>query len=65
MGKMLLAANKKEVEIVSQRFNWLTETEKIFLNNKLLDRDEIFELEPALIDGRDPKTPVVAYYNPD
>ncbi len=65
VGKMLLAANKKEVEIVSQRFNWLTETEKIFLNNKLLDRDEIFELEPALIDGRDPKTPVVAYYNPD
>jgi len=62
---MLLGVNKKEVVIVSQRYNWLTENEKIFPNNKLLDRDQLSQLEPALVDGRDAKTPVVAYYNPD
>ena len=65
VGKMLLGVNKKEVVIVSQRYNWLTENEKIFPNNKLLDRDQLSQLEPALVDGRDAKTPVVAYYNPD
>lgn len=65
VGKMLMGVGDKEVKEVIKRYEWLTLQEKVFPNNTLLNRDEIEEIEPALVQGRNPNEPIVAYYSPD
>jgi malate dehydrogenase (quinone) len=65
VGKMLLGVGQQEVDIVSKRYHDLTITKKLFPDNKLLTRDAIAHIEPALVDGRDPTVPLAAYYSPD
>lgn len=65
VGKMLMGVGDKEVKEVIKRYEWLTLQEKVFPNNVLLNREQIEQLEPALVQGRDPNEPIVAYYSPD
>ncbi len=65
VGKMLMGAGESEVKEVIKRYEWLTLQEKIFPNNVLLNREQIKEIEPALVTGRDPNEPIAAYYSPD
>ncbi len=62
-GKMLLAVGQKEVDMVTARYQEFTVEKKLFPNNKLLTREQIAEIEPSLVEGRDPNIPMVAYYS--
>lgn len=62
-GKMLLAVGQKEVDFVTQRHQEFTVEKKLFLNNRLLTREEIAVMEPSLVGGRDPNIPMAAYYS--
>ncbi len=65
MWKMLLGVGQREVDIVTKRYEEFTLLKKLFPHNRLLSREEIAQLEPALVDGRDPNIPLAAFYNPD
>lgn len=62
---MLLGVGQREVDIVTKRYEEFTLLKKLFPDNRLLSREEIAQLEPALVDGRDPNIPLAAFYNPD
>jgi hypothetical protein len=55
----------KEVKEVIKRYEWLRLQEKVFPNNVLLNREQIAQIEPALVQGRNPNEPIVAYYSPN
>ncbi len=66
MWKMLLGKWKKEVDLVTKRYEWLTLQEKVFPSNQLLEPDEIQAIEPVLFDNhRNLIEPLTAYYNPN
>jgi len=46
---MLLGVGEKEVEQVTARYRRLTEEEKLFPSNELLDRFDLSVDEPALV----------------
>ncbi len=59
--KMVLAVGEKEVAMLEKRHEAVR---AIFPELKKLTREEIAEVEPAVMAGRDPKEPVLALFNP-
>ncbi|MDI4637951.1 MULTISPECIES: FAD-dependent oxidoreductase [Halomonadaceae] len=55
--KMVLGVGDREVDFLRNRFTRFSE---LFPNMKLLERDDIAELEPKLVEGRRPEEPIVA-----
>lgn len=55
--KMVLAVGAKEVQELEERYD---EFRGVFPNLKKISRDEIFSIEPKVIEGRDPKQAVSA-----
>ena len=58
-SKMVLAVGKDEVATLEKRFDDLR---PIFPNLKKLHRDEIAQVEPAVVLGRDEKIPILALH---
>lgn len=58
-SKMVLAVGKDEVATLEKRFDDL---HPIFPHLKKLDRNEIAHVEPAVVLGRDEKTPILALH---
>lgn len=59
MPTHLLAVGEKEVAAFRKLF---AERSPHFSDLRLLERDEIAQIEPALMEGRDPRVPVVSLY---
>lgn len=62
-GKMLFAVGQKEVDFVTNRYQEFTVEKKLFPNNRLLTREQIAQIEPSLVEGRDSNIPLAAYYS--
>ncbi len=60
--KMVLAVGAKEVLELRARYE---EFKTLFPNLKLLQKNEIADIEPNLIKGRDPKEPILALWSHD
>ena len=58
-NKMVIAVGEKEVEELKQRYS---EYKNHFPKLKLLDREEIAEIEPTVIEGRN-NDPIIALYS--
>lgn len=61
-NSMIIAVGQKEIKTLEERFVQFKET---YPNLKRITRDEITQLEPKLIEGRDPNIPVLALYSTD
>ncbi|MFC3284821.1 FAD-dependent oxidoreductase [Litchfieldella rifensis] len=60
--KMVLGVGEQECEFLRNRY---TRFKKLFPRMKLLERDDIAELEPKLVEGRRPEEPIVAMGSTD
>ncbi len=60
--KMVLAVGKREVDILEQRYETIRE---IFPKLKKIGPDRLREMEPRVMEGRDPAEPVVALVTED
>jgi len=60
--KLVLAIGTKEAKELRERFENITD---IFPKLRLIERAKIAQLEPKLVEGRDPETELVALFNPD
>ncbi|GGX87380.1 putative malate:quinone oxidoreductase [Litchfieldella qijiaojingensis] len=60
--KMVLGVGKTECEFLRDRYSRFKE---LFPRMKLLERDDIAELEPKLVEGRRPEVPIVAMGSTD
>lgn len=60
--KMVLGVGDRECEFLRDRF---TRFKELFPSMKLLERDDIAELEPKLVEGRRPEVPIVALGSTD
>ena len=59
---IVLGIGQKEVNFLNDRFEQFKE---IFPNLKKLNRDEIAQVEPKVMEGRDPNIPVCALFSKD
>ncbi len=60
--KMILAVGEQEVALLEKRF---VEFKNLYPDLQRLERDEIARVEPAVVEGRDPKEPILALFTPD
>lgn len=60
--KMVLGVGETECDFLRQRF---TKFQALFPKMRLLERDDIAELEPKLVEGRRPEEPIVAMGSTD
>ncbi|GEK48872.1 FAD-dependent oxidoreductase [Halomonas pacifica] len=60
--KMVLGVGETECDFLRQRF---TKFQELFPKMRLLERDDIAELEPKLVEGRRPEEPIVAMGSTD
>ncbi|WP_355660307.1 FAD-dependent oxidoreductase [Halomonas salifodinae] len=60
--KMVLGVGESECDFLRQRF---TKFQALFPKMRLLERDDIAELEPKLVEGRRPEEPIVAMGSTD
>ncbi|GKW49834.1 FAD-dependent oxidoreductase [Halomonas sp. NCCP-2165] len=60
--KMVLGVGETECDFLRQRF---TKFQQLFPKMRLLERDDIAELEPKLVEGRRPEEPIVAMGSTD
>ena len=60
--KMVLAVGAKECQFLRKRFDTF---KQLFPNLKLLERDDIAELEPKVVEGRRPDEEIVALGSTD
>jgi malate dehydrogenase (quinone) len=61
-SKMVLAVGKKQVDDLSKRFATFSQ---LFPKLRLIKRDEIGELEPRVVEGRDPDQEIIALVTED
>ncbi len=61
MQKMVIGVGEKEVAALTARYQ---EFKDLFPDARLVGREELAELEPKVIEGRDPQTPIAAMFNP-
>ncbi len=62
VNKMALAVGQKEVDALSKRYETL---KTIFPTLKKIDKKKIAEMEPKVVEGRAPHTPMLALSNSD
>lgn len=60
--KMVLAVGEDEASGLRKRYESIKD---IFPKLRPMERDEIAEVEPKIVEGRDPDTEIFALYNPD
>lgn len=60
--KMVLGVGSEEVARLRQRYQAFHD---VFPNLREVGREELKELEPAVVEGRDPNVPIRALYNPN
>lgn len=60
--KMALAVGAQEVAEMRERYH---EFEGLFPTQRMLGRDEIAEVEPKIVEGRNPSEPILALYDPN
>ena len=60
--KMALAVGKEEVAEMRARFE---EFDGLFPNQRMIERKEIAEVEPFVVEGRDFNEPILALYDPN
>ena len=61
MQKMVICVGEKEVATLTARYR---EFKDLFPDSRLVGREELSKLEPKVVEGRDPKTPIAAMFNP-
>jgi len=61
MQKMVLGVGAREVEALRRRFE---EFLALFPETRFAGREELAELEPGVVEGRDSDEPIAAIYNP-
>lgn len=62
MQKMVLGVGAEEVAALEARYR---QFKTLFPETRFVGREELASLEPAVVEGRDPETPIAAIYNPD
>lgn len=60
MQKMVLGVGEREIAALAARCE---EFKELFPECRLLSREELREIEPAVVDGRDPEVPIAAIHN--
>ena len=60
--KMVIAVGDEEVAALRERYE---EFQDLFPKLKLLEREAVAEVEPKIIEGRDPEEDVIALYSPN
>lgn len=60
LQKMVLGVGDKEVETLRARFE---EFRELFPETRFLGRDDLCEIEPKVVDGRDPSVPLCAIHS--
>lgn len=59
-NSMILAIGDKEIKILEERFKQFKD---VYPDLKRIEADEIRKIEPKIMEGRDPHTPVLALYS--
>lgn len=59
--KMVIAVGDKEIKDLMEHWNRIKETHTEF---EKIDKEKIAELEPSVVEGRDPEVPMAAIYSP-